>query len=275
MRIIRTILLALTVMLGFGLSVQTVDAVSLGGYNVGDYVYEDDEVITNEQVEQLDQINQKTDQGENPQELYLVLIGSNDTWKTFSDSFSNPNAAEIPESKGIPGLIIGNTGQAVIGRDKYYDLEMNHEADMDNTNNYIVFNFNTNRFYFNPSDQAGFYLTDLMVWKLMWGLNSQLKSGNSDEQMAAIMQFAKKVQPKLEDVSQTNKLLHSATYGDVSDRVKWVLAIIGIIIAIIVIVAWKKSHPGHRGGGGSELGNSDYDAGFDEGYYMGSNDPFM
>lgn len=276
MKTIKAIFLAVAMIFGIGITTQTTQAANLGGYNVGEYVYEDDEVITNEQVAQLNRINQKINRGASPQELYLVLIGDSDSWKTFTDSYSNPDAADISESKGIPGLIIGKTGPAVIGSQKYYDMEMDDGDDLDNTNNYIIFNFKTNRFYFNPSEWAQFYLTDLTVWKLMMGLNSQLKSGNSNEQMDAIMKFAEKVQPKLENVSQTSKLLKALDYRQLMTRIKGTLAVIGFIVGITLIIFWKKKHPGSgNSGGGSELGNSDYDAGFDEGYYMGSNDPFM
>lgn len=276
MKLLRALLLSLAVIVGLGLSVQTVKADdSLGGFNAGEYVYEDDEVITNSQYSELEKINDETNRGANPQKLYLVLINSKSSWKTFSYGFDNQNAAEVSDGgNSIQNLIIGKTGMAVIGHDRYTDLQMDEGEDLDDTNNYIVFNFQTNRFYFDPSDQAQFYITDLMVWNLKRGLGAKLNSDDPDQQMEAIMQFSKRLQPKMENVAETDKLLNSPTYGDVSNKVKWGLSIIGIIIGLFIIIVWHRHHP-HQGGGGSELGNSDYDAGFDEGYYYGSNDPFM
>ena len=113
-----------------------------------------------------------------------------------------------------------------------------------------------------------------MFWKLRRGLANDFKSNNKDTQVKALFALAARLEPKLQDVAQSSKKLKSKEIADIKrvrNRILYTLGTIVVILAIYLIWKYMHNHPG----GGSDLGNSDYDAGFDEGYYMGRNDPFM
>jgi len=74
MKKIRLVILTMTMLLGMIWSVKTVQADSFSeGPNIGDYVYEDKEYITNEQYKELVDINRRINVGVNPQKLYIAI----------------------------------------------------------------------------------------------------------------------------------------------------------------------------------------------------------
>lgn len=275
MKSIRNLLIVVAIFLGMEFSLQTVQAAGWGGPNTGDYVYENREYITNSQYDQLEAINNKIDQDVSPQRLYILITDDEDNLNYLADV----GQANLT-SKRKDTTILGKTEQVLYGESHYYDMLLDESGtgeDMDLTNNYLVMDLKHNKVYLNPSLQASLYLTDLVLWKAEWGLSSQLKSNNVDTQISALFQLANNLEPKLVNVSATSKMLKSKDIYDVRTTLNYIgMAIVLIVVIIILIIIHNinKNKP-HHGGGGSELGNSDYDAGFDEGYYMGSNDPFM
>lgn len=275
MKQIRSLLLLFTALLGMLISQQVVHAEGMSGPNTGDYVYEDKEYITNGQYDQLEAINDKIDRGANPQQLYVLILGDSDD----VDYFARETDADFT-SKNMSTTIVEKTGNALYGSNHYYDMLLDQgsdDDDLDITNNYLIMDLKHNKVFLNPSLQASLYLTDLVFWKAKWGISSQLKSDNIDTKVDALFQLANNLEPKLENVADSSKMLKSKDSTDVKNffgMIGFIAAIIIGLIIIIIIHKINKNKP-HHGGGGSELGNSDYDAGFDEGYYMGSNDPFM
>lgn len=265
---VRAIWLAMTMILGIIFSQQIVQAEGLGGPNTGEYVYQDQEYITNGQSDQLDKINDQIDRGANPQKLYLIIYDNDE------------DASYINRFLSVPGhkkyLISEYAGRALYGDNTYYNMNLDGPTDYDIQNNYLIMDLQDNRVILNPSLQGSLYLTDLLLMKAEWGLRSQLYSDNTDTKIAALFALAKKLEPSIQKVADNEKMLNYPTIDDIKSKVQITLGVIGIIIVLIILYAihrHNRNHP-HRGGG-LELGNSDYDAGFDEGYYMGSNDPFM
>lgn len=269
---IRLILLFLTMILGVITTQNTVQAGGMGGPNTGDYVYEDREYITNGQYDKLEAINDNVDTGVNPQKLYIIIFDNAHDEHIFAKKTDT-----YLDQKGPEGRIVDNTGWALYGFNDFYDMELDDET-LTMANNYLIMDMRNNMVYLNPSLSGSLYLTDLMFLEMRWNLNSQLQSSDPDVKVAALFKLAQKLEPKILDVSRTNKMLKSR---DISD-VKTVLNNLGLIgLAILIIIVGliihkiNKNKPHHGGGGPDEPGNSEYDAGFDEGYYMGSNDPFM
>ena len=260
----------LAMFVGLGLSVQTVHAQGLGGVNTGEYVYQDQEYITNGQYDQLVKINNQIDRDVSPQKLYILIFRNDeDTHKFLSGT--DANIGSYPEQS-----IAGGTGQVLYGHDRYYDIETDDGEDMDNENNYLIMDLKDNRVFWNPSDFSGFYINDLQFLKLRLGLLSKLRSSDTDTKVAALFELANRLEPRLTKVSQSNDILEAKTIGDIKNIIGIILFVIGVIIVIIIwSIFHDKNKNNHHYGGGDDLGNSDYDAGFDEGYYMGSNDPFM
>lgn len=270
MKLIRTLFIVITVCLGFNSSMQLVQAANLGGPNVEDYVYEDNEYITNQQYDQLAKINQQIDIGKNPQKLYIIVLKDGTSVKNFYDVVGQ--GAKI---KGIEADVVEHTGEVLYGHDKYYEMDSNAYGATDFENNYLICNLKDNRLYFNPSDQASGYLTDLKFWKIKRGLSAKLTSGSADSRMVAVLELADRLTPELKKVAQTPGMLHSITWFEVKRNVETTLFFIGVILFILFLL-WihhkNKNKPHH---GDPNIGNSSYDEGFDEGYYMGSQDPFL
>lgn len=272
MKQIRSLFFVIAVVLGLSFSVQTVQAAGMGGPNTGDYVYEDQEYITNGQYDQLEKLNDNIYSNVSPQRLYVLIFKNSED----VDQLVNTTEADI-KSNSPERAIINKAGEALYGSSHYYDMETDDGADLESKNNYLIMDLRDNKVFFCPSLQGSLYITDLVFWKTKFGLSSQLKSSDIDIKINALFQLANNLEPKLQTVSENKKMLESKSIYDVKSTITNILLVLGAILIIIIIWAihkYNKNHP-HRGGGGSELGNSDYDAGFDEGYYMGSNDPFM
>ncbi|KRN98928.1 hypothetical protein IV57_GL000631 [Companilactobacillus kimchiensis] len=270
-------MLALTIIVGITMSLTVVKAAGMGGPNTGDYVYEDQEYITNAQYDKLADINDNIFSGVSPQRLYVLIFNNTSDVNYFNGV--NDISDIMSKSRRIDSTIVGKTGEALYGSSHYFDLESDTDENesLDIDNNYLIMDLQNNKVYLNPSLQGSLYLTDLMFWQAQIGLASKLRSKNTDTKVAALFQLAGKLEPKLKTVSENKKMLKSTDYYDVQQVVDTILMVLGVIIVIIVwiiIHRINKNKP-HHGGGGSDLGNSDYDEGFDEGYYMGSNDPFM
>ncbi|MCS6105607.1 hypothetical protein DW277_17115 [Clostridium botulinum] len=98
---IKAFLLGIAVLLGCASSVTVIQAAGLGGPNVGDYIYEDQEVVTNQQYEKLEDINDQIETGPNPQRLYILVLSDNDSVRRFNYLTDND-----PKTKGIPEDIV-------------------------------------------------------------------------------------------------------------------------------------------------------------------------
>lgn len=269
---LRYLLAMLLAFIGILYSTQDVQADGLGGPNTGDYVYENREFITNAQYDQLDAINNDIYTGVHPQKLSVLIF---DDSADIND-FVQMTGAEVDSrdaSSNIIGNIGTNIGYLLYGREKYIDMRLDND-DIDNESNYLILDLKDKKVFFSASEQADRYMTDLMFWKLRRGLANDFKSNNKDTQVKALFALAARLEPKLQDVAQSSKKLKSKEIADIKrvrNRILYTLGTIVIILAIYLIWKYMHNHPGS----GSDLGNSDYDAGFDEGYYMGRNDPFM
>jgi hypothetical protein len=267
---IKAFLFGIVCFLGFAGSLNIVQAAGLGGPNVGDYVYEDSEVVTNQQYEKLEDINGQIETGPNPQRLYVLVLRDGSSIRHFNDLTDND-----PKLKGIPQDVVNKTGEVLYGHYHYYDIDSDENGLPDWKNNYLICDLKNNRVYFDPSDQADSYITDLMFWKLKFGL-ADLTSGNTDQRMEALFELAQRLNPELQKVANSKDFIYSKSYFDVKNIINSILFVLAIIVGLVIwFIIHQRNKNNPHGGGGSELGNSDYDAGFDEGYYMGSQDPFM
>lgn len=269
---LRYLLAMLLAFIGILYSTQDVQADGLGGPNTGDYVYENKEFITNAQYAQLDAMNDDIYTGVHPQKLYILIFDDS----TDINEFVQITGAEVHSrdaSSNVIGNIGTNIGYLLYGREKYIDMRLDND-DIDNESNYLILDLTDKKVFFSASEQADRYVTDLMFWKLRRGLANDFRSDDEDTQINALFELTKRLEPKLQDVAQSSKKLKSKRIADLKRVRNRILSVLGTIVIILVVyLIWKYMH--NHPGSGSDLGNSDYDAGFDEGYYMGRNDPFM
>ncbi|KRK99077.1 hypothetical protein [Companilactobacillus futsaii] len=268
----RYLLATLLAFIGILYSTQDVQADGFGGPNTGDYVYENKEFITNVQYDQLDSINSGIYTEPHPQKLYVLIFDDAADIKEFVQ-ITGADVHSNDASSNIIGNIGSNVGYLLYGREKYIDMRLDND-DIDNESNYLILDLKDKKVFFSASEQADRYITDLMFWKLRKGLANDFKSSDEDTQIKALFSLANRLEPKLQDVAQSSKKLESKDLADIKRVRNRILYALGTIVAILLIyLIWKYMH--NHPGSGSDLGNSDYDAGFDEGYYMGRNDPFM
>lgn len=267
MRQLRVLLVLIVAFLGISFTTQVVHAEGMGGPNTGDYVYEDREYVTNEQYGQLSSINNQIYSGVSPQRLYILIFDNSTDVNSFVKA-----TGTYPKRHDISSAIVDKTGEALYGHDHFYDMVMDYEdgGSLMADNNYLIMNLKDNRVYFNPSLQASLYVTDLMFWRLQQGLGSKLKSSDTDTKVSALFELAQRMGPKLVTVSEHKKMLKSTSMADVKEVINNIEIIVGAIV-ILLIVRHNKNHPGPS----DPSYRPDYDAGFDEGYYYGSHDPFM
>ena len=263
MKKIRIGLFILVAFLGMLGSLNIVQAAGLGhGPNTGDYVYENEQYITNNQYDKLTYINDTNDSGPSPQKLYLIIFQNKADLAKLNESVSGN---DFNKNTSLNNSIVQHAGQALYGPQGYYELDHGvGSGDADDKNNYLIYDIKNGRVFFDPSDAGSLYITDLMFLRMRLGINHQLKHGTEDEKMTALFQLADKLAPKMHDVSQTKGFLQSTDSGIIQKYASITMLIAGILIFGMFI--WFAINDQDPPGSGS----SDYDAGFDEGNYYGS-----
>ena len=263
MKKIRVLLFVLAMCFGVIFSVKTVQAAGLGHVpNVGDCVYEDQQYITNNQYDKLSYINDTNEQGVSPQRLILVVFKNDSDLNKLKENVEGNN---FYKNTSLHNSIVQNTKIALYTQEGYYADDAPDPADTDDSNNYLIYDIKNGRVFFDPSDQGSSYITDLMFIRMYLGLSHQLKHGSDDEKMTALFQLVDKLDPKIHDVSQTKEILKS-TDSSIFGKIETYLLIIAVIL-IFLMFMWRMLTDQDNGPGS---GSSDYDAGFDEGAYYGS-----
>jgi len=294
MKKIRVALFFLAMALGIFIpgKIAQADTSDFGeGPNVGDYVYEDKEYITNEQYDRIAAINRKIDTGVRPQHLYMIVSDSDDVIGDYSprDEYDSQghNSLNLPDSN-VTEDFWDDTFKESDGSDDYFDDDdddgmtsaeiVDAETDLAKKDNYLICDLKNNRIYFQPSTRAGAYITDLFIWKsTLVGVYPKLKMGSTEDKVDAALKVADRMTPRMQNVAESDTELTAMDFDDV-DRFgyKVITVLVSLIVLISIFYFWgtNKDNGGY-GGGSADENNEDYDAGFDEGYYYGSHDPFM
>jgi len=263
MRRIRALLFALAMCFGMILSLKTIQAAGLGhGPNVGNCVYEDEQYVTNNQYDKLSYINDTNEQEISPQKLVVIIFKNDSDRNKLKENVQGNN---FYKNTSLHNSIVQNTKIALYTHEGYYADDAPDPADTDDSNNYLIYDIKNGRVFFDPSDHDSFYITDLMFMKMYLGLSHQLRHGSDDDKMTALFQLVDKLNPKIHDSSQTKKLLESTDSSIFGKIGTYLLIIAGILVFLMVM--WKMLTDQDNGPGS---GSSDYDAGFDEGAYYGS-----
>jgi len=277
------VLLFFAMFLGMSVSLNIVQASSEDygdGSNVGDYVYEDEEYITNGQVDKINAINKRIDTGIYSQKLYVVIskdigvVGDYHTDGQYRKGITLPDST-VTEDYFHSALDDIEDKQDPDDDDYDADASQRFENKLNRSNNYLIINLEKNQIYFHPSTRGDRYITDFAVWRATFGTKAQMKVGSDESKINAAIRVAERLTPRIQQVSESDTKLKAQTFDDV-DRIGY--TIIFITIGLIVLISIPYFWGNHSGGsfpGDSGEDTDNYYAGFDEGYYYGSHDPFM
>jgi len=165
----------------------------------------------------------------------------------------------------------GDPSTIFYGHQGYSDSDI---TELNRHNNVLLYDLKNGVLCFMPSTQSNGYITDFTFWRKKLGRNSLLKVGTDGSKMNAVMAVANKLAPRLEKVANSDTKLHAATFDDVDRRFAYAagFAVFIQIVVLLMYLSYRTKDP-YGGGPGDGIPDESYDAGFDEGYYYGSNNP--
>lgn len=230
--------------------------------NLGPYIYEQHEVLTNAQYQQIMRLNQKMKQGKRRQFLSLYIadrIPSN-------ESVDGDNLSGTPNGAGYANSIgdTWNDRQTRKWDSESYDYDINYmkRFRLGNQRNVMVVGLKDHRIAVSGSGVTDEYFSDMKFDLLKWDLKDKLKSNDTDTQISAAVQVFSRVSNRIISQKAMNhdSLSWADFRGDIIGGI--VFVIFGGFLLLIIIHLW---HNRGKGGGGASYADGE----FDEGYVLG------
>lgn len=238
---------------------QTILADVSSGPNTGEFVYQDKEYITNGQYDKLVKINRGLNVGPHPQSLNLIIK------RHFTE---NPDEDQINLNTGFNFL---NKNRSLwLGDSEGHSASFSKR--WGSGSNFLIVDLQNNLLWFYPSGQASSFLTDYGYSGYRSGYNFKIEHSNASRKIDVALEVADEMTPELKKVARSKKRLHNLSYEDLY-KIFTKYLIMGIFLTqIIVAIIYTMTKKKGRGPYQPEISDS-YDAGFNEGYYYGRNDP--
>ncbi|WP_334352685.1 hypothetical protein [Companilactobacillus sp. HBUAS56257] len=254
----RRWLYLLAMIFGIICTSQAVLADVSSGPNTGKLVYQDKEYITNGQYDKLVKINQGLNVGPHPQSINLIIkkqfdeYGNDDIMLNTSFNFLNKNRSLwLGDSEGHSASFSKRWGSG---------------------SNFLIVDLQNNLLWFYPSGQAASFLTDYGYKVYRSGYNFKIEHSNASRKIDVALDVADEMTPELKKVARSKKRLHNLSFEDLFEFFRKYLMILIFLTQIIVAIIYTMTKKKGRGPYQPEI-NDSYDAGFNEGYYYGRNDP--
>lgn len=274
---LRWLLWSLAAIIGISTTTAVVQASDFtDGPNVDQYVYEDREYITNSQYARLAAINDRLQKNsQNPQAIYLALSQNEDDTDDMGIA-NREDAKEIAAKDKKRADYYGSNGyefssgisdpnyffKAGSSRSEYHELKR--------TGTILSYDMKRGLVVIRPSTLSQDYVTDFIFWKMRWGLNFQLKHGSEESRINALLSLAERLEPKLEKVGNADTRLTAPSFDGI-DRVLSYASIVAVGLQILIAILYHAFRRKDKFGGPSiDVPEESYEAGFDEGYYFGS-----
>jgi len=269
---IRVAMIFTTIFCGIFLSDSVVKADSFSdGPNVGKYVYEDEQYITNSQYDRLAEINKRLDTGIYPQKLYLIISKNDEDLDGMSvpQGFVSTNDMRkaVYLRDGYSDFGDGYPGEEFYDNQGYSDHEI---TQLNRHNTLLLYDIKHNVLCLMPSTQSQNYITDYVFWKSKFGLNSRLKHGSDQNKIDAALDLANRLEPKLQRVAESDTKLRANDFSNIEMKLDYVCGWVIAIQIVVLLIYLKIRKKGDFGNPSEDIPDESYDAGFDEGYYYGN-----
>ncbi|WP_125591262.1 hypothetical protein [Companilactobacillus jidongensis] len=230
-----------------------VQASVMDGPNVGQYIYEQHEVLTQEQYSKINDINDQLQSGKKYQRLYVVVLDKNPDVSDDS-SYMTRYTGAIQSDEYAAGILksweeksakqSGNDDQAI--DDAYKD-------------NMLILYYDQGKIGFVPSVNAGMYMTDYKLWKITFGQMGGIKSNAINRQADSLINISNKlVRPILYSVNV--KDANSSQWRDVNGEFIAGIIIFAAIIFVLLLLFYLGLNPA-----GADYVPDSYDNGFFDG----------
>ena len=229
--------------------------------NRGNYVYDQNHILTDEQVQRIDQINERMNKGKRAQRLFLFIYSKN---PDSSYKFSNFRAFATEDdriSRGIEGAISNKEGEDSVNSLLYSDNKLNKYLMKQGVINVIAYNTSTGKTSFFANSYGNNELFSHIdycpnrYWHkglLVFGLHSHIPS----LQASAITRYAERQAKPLEEYQRTGNYLYEIFY-------------IFIFIPFMIWLIWKLHKKFARNHPGPNYHDGNQDANYDDGYVDG------
>lgn len=225
-----------------------VDASFKDGPNLGRYIYEQHEVVTQKQYYEINEINDRLQTGKKPQKLYVAILDNDPLKSDFGD--------KMYKYLGIK--FYDDDAQAVLKEwPDYNEYE----------DNLIILYHNQGRLGFVPATSSKLYVTDYKFWKITLGKMNGVRNGGVDTQIDGLINISNSlVRPLLYSVNV--KDAKSSSWWDVNSEFFGELMFVGFTIFILGLLIYFAINSG-----GADYAPDNYDNGFYDGYiYSNSQD---
>lgn len=223
----------------------SVHASVMDGPNVGEYIYEQHEILTQDQYSKINDINNQLQTGNKRQRLYVVILDNDPQKPDASDRMYQYLGIKYNDEYAAKIL------QKWCGNQEYDDRS---------GDSMLVLYRNQGRIGFIPSGDSSIYLTDYKFWKLTFGKMNGVKTNTVDTQIDTLISISDKlVRPMLYSVNE--KHASSSNWRIVNGEFIAGLIISGAIIFILILFIALGYNPA-----GADYTPDSYDNGFYDGY---------
>ncbi|WP_125566594.1 hypothetical protein [Companilactobacillus insicii] len=220
----------------------------MDGPNLGKYIYEEHEVLTQGQYSKVNDINDQLQTGKTPQRLYIVILDNDPEKPDGSDNMYKYLGIKSDD------YYASNILQKWQDQDEKQSGDYGRASDDDFRDNMLVLYRNQGRIGFVGNSQN--YITDYKLWKITFGKMHGIKSNNQIDSFMNISNSL--VKPILYSVNVENA--SSSQWRDVEGEFIAGIIIAGVIFAILFLLLLFASNPA-----GADYSPDSYDNGFYDG----------
>lgn len=203
--------------------------------NIGNYIYEDKEYLTQNQVDQINALNKKLHNKEN---ITLVIIDKIplEDYSLTSAPLSDDEQRQYYVSKLTDKFHDSDFEKYMFADNEFY-------TDLANGRNYLIVSLKDKKAYWEPSSETSRYLTDYKFWKMKFWYEPALHSFDKQHQIDAALKLTQKLATEIQPfTNSTSPDKESSSFEDINEKfanVKFFfkaiffIFIFGIILVII------------------------------------------
>ena len=190
--------------------------------NIGSYIYEDKEYLTQNQVDQINSINSQLVGGRNSQNITLVIV---DHIPLHDDDLDSDAPLPVMSTEEEERSYIRTLA------DKFSN------NDDDDGRNILLLSVKDCKILFQGSHSTMSYLTDYKFWKMKQGVNFGKVPADSKGQIKYTIKLMEHLEKEIDNYTvYENGSKTSSTFEDWHERFKIVTDIIKLFLGIIVFV---------------------------------------
>lgn len=183
--------------------------------NIGYYIYEDKEYLTQKQVDKINAMNKKLNNDEN---ITLVIVDHIPIQDYSGVTYSS--LTDEDQRKYYFSTLIDKFKHADYERESFDDDKF--FSDLSMGRNFILLSLKDKKVYWEPSSDTNRYLTDYKFWKLKFWLEPALHSFDRQHQIDAVLELTEKLGQEVKPFATGYPDKESASFEDINQKVNGV-----------------------------------------------------